>query len=315
MTSTTMSASGVAPRGSRSLRQLASLEPALFVAASVLLLIVGAVVLGPLFLPSPAETAPFQRLRGPSPQHLLGTDGYGRDVLSRLVSGGRGSLGLVVCVTVGAVGLGTIIGLVSGYFRRIGSVVMRLMDAWLAFPSVILAMVLAVSFGAGFGTELVALVIVFTPATARVIRSRVLAISQRTYVEAARSAGVGSGGILLRHILPNVLALALVQAVIIAAAAMLVDGALSFLGLGIAPPTPTWGNMIAEGQATLRTHPLLIIMPGLAIATCVVLLNVIGGSLRSVVDPRHRSLRDLQRAQARRGRRRNGHRVGAAAGR
>ena len=283
------------------LRTIWRTEPAGVVAAAVLLFIVLTVVILPFFLPSPYTTDPMNRLLPPSAEHLLGTDGYGRDVFSRLVSGGRGSLGLVACVTLGAAACGSLVGLVSGYFPKVGAVVMRIMDAWLAFPSIILAMVFAVSFGASFVTEFIALVIIFTPATARVIRSRVLAVSQRSFIEAARVSGVGNAKILLAHVFPNVLPLALVQIVIIAAASMLADGALSFLGLGIAPPTPTWGNMIAEGQTFLRTHPALIIVPGLAIATCVLLLNVLGTSLRSLVDPRYRSLRDLQRVQARRG--------------
>jgi len=275
-------------------------EPTLVVAAAIMALIVLAVIVVPLFLPDFQTTDPAHRLKPPSGEHPLGTDGLGRDVLSRLVNGGRASLGLVACVMITATALGTLIGLIAGYYVKVGNWIMRLMDAWLAFPAIILAMVLAISFGASFWTEWIALTIIFTPATSRLIRSRVLAVSQRSFVEAARISGVGSFKILFTHVFPNVVPLALVQTVIIGAASMLADGALSFLGLGIAPPTPTWGNMINEGQQYLRVDAPLIVYPGIAIAVCVLLLNLIGNSLRPFVDPRYRTVRELERSRARR---------------
>lgn len=302
MTTTTL----LATASRDALRSAWRREPTLIVASAFMLLIVALVIIWPAFLPDLQTTNPGNRLKPPSDEHLLGTDGLGRDVLSRLVNGGRGSLGLVACVMLTATALGTLVGLISGYYQKVGNWIMRLMDAWLAFPALILAMVLAISFGASFWTEWVALTIIFTPATSRVIRSRVLAISQRSFVEAARVSGVSSFKVLFTHVFPNVIPLALVQTVIIGAASMLADGALSFLGLGIAPPTPTWGNMINEGQQFLRQDPMLIVYPGLAIALCVLLLNLIGNSLRPFVDPRYRMVRELERsaAQRRRGARR-----------
>ncbi|WP_328648548.1 ABC transporter permease [Amycolatopsis sp. NBC_00348] len=271
------------------------------VVCSVLLgLIVLAVVVLPVFLPSVSATDPVHRLLPPSPGHLLGTDSYGRDVLARLVSGGRASLGLSALITLCAAFSGMVIGLVSGFYRTAGAVLMRLMDAWMSFPAIILAMALAIALGASIWTELIALTVIFTPFTARVIRSRVLGVAGRQYIGAARVSGMSRGKILLVHVFPNVLPLALVQVVILAAAAMLVDGALSFLGLGIAPPTPTWGNMIAEGRSYLVVAPWLMLVPGVTIVLCVLLLNLIGSALRIAVDPRARTLGELQRLRVRR---------------
>ncbi|MER7130130.1 ABC transporter permease [Streptosporangium saharense] len=274
-------------------------NPALTTAIVVLAAMVVAVTLLPLVLPSTRAIHPESRLMPPSWAHPLGTDSYGRDVLSRLVTGGRSSLGLAALITLCAGTLGLLVGMVSGFFRTADAVLMRLVDAGMAFPGIVLAMSLAVALGPSMSTELLALTIVFTPFVARVIRSRALSVSGRAYIDAARAAGVPSWKILLRHVCPNVLPLAVVQLVIVSAMSMLVDGALSFLGLGIAPPTPTWGNMISDGRDYLTVAPWLVIFPGTALLVCVFFLNLLGSSLRAVVDPRTRSLDALQRLRAR----------------
>ncbi|WP_037305313.1 ABC transporter permease [Amycolatopsis orientalis] len=272
----------------------------LVITSALLALIVLAVLVLPFFLPSVSATDPVNRLLPPSAAHPLGTDSFGRDVLARLVSGGRASLGLSALITLCAAFTGLVIGLISGFFRAADAVLMRVMDAWMSFPAIILAMALAISLGASIWTELIALTVIFTPFTARVIRSRVLGIAGRAYIGAARVSGMSKGKILVVHVFPNVLPLALVQVVILSAAAMLVDGAMSFLGLGIAPPTPTWGNMIAEGRSYLVQAPWLVIAPGVTIMACVFLLNLIGSSLRIAVDARARTLSELQRLRTRR---------------
>ncbi|ANN17413.1 peptide ABC transporter permease [Amycolatopsis orientalis] len=272
----------------------------LVITSASLALIVLAVLVLPFFLPSVSATDPVNRLLPPSAAHPLGTDSFGRDVLARLVSGGRASLGLSALITLCAAFTGLVIGLISGFFRAADAVLMRVMDAWMSFPAIILAMALAISLGASIWTELIALTVIFTPFTARVIRSRVLGIAGRAYIGAARVSGMSKGKILVVHVFPNVLPLALVQVVILSAAAMLVDGAMSFLGLGIAPPTPTWGNMIAEGRSYLVQAPWLVIAPGVTIMACVFLLNLIGSSLRIAVDARARTLSELQRLRTRR---------------
>ncbi|AYY12523.1 ABC transporter permease [Actinobacteria bacterium YIM 96077] len=283
------------PRVRRAVRR----NPVLVVATAALGLIVLIVVVLPFFLPDPNATDPVNRLLPPSAGHPFGTDLYGRDVLSRLVSGGRASLGLAALITLCAATAGMLIGLISGFFRAADVVLMRIMDAWMAFPAIILATALAVALGASLWTELIALSVIFTPFVARVIRSRVLSVANRSFIDAARVSGMGRWKTLFVHVFPNVLPLALVQIIILSAAAMLIDGALSFLGLGIAPPTPTWGNMIAEGRAYMHEAAWLIIIPGLAIILCVYVLNLIGGSLRQVVDPRSRTLTELQRLRSR----------------
>ncbi|RSM79743.1 ABC transporter permease [Amycolatopsis sp. WAC 01375] len=272
----------------------------LVITTGLLAVIVLAVIVLPFFLPSVSATDPVNRLLPPSAAHPLGTDSFGRDVLARLVSGGRASLGLSALITLCAAFTGLVIGLISGFFRAADAVLMRVMDAWMSFPAIILAMALAISLGASIWTELIALTVIFTPFTARVIRSRVLGIAGRAYIGAARVSGMSKWKILVVHVFPNVLPLALVQVVILSAAAMLVDGAMSFLGLGIAPPTPTWGNMIAEGRSYLVQAPWLVIVPGVTIMVCVFLLNLIGSSLRIAVDARARTLSEMQRLRTRR---------------
>ncbi len=271
----------------------------LVVASALLVLIILAVIVLPFFLPDPGATNPVVRLRPPSLQHPMGTDKYGRDVFSRMMTAGRVSIGMTFLITICSAVLGTFIGLVSGFFTRTGTVLMRIVDAWMAFPSIILAIVFAVVIGPGVLSELLAVTIIFTPFTARVIRSRVLSLASRTYVKAARVAGMGSWKTLGVHILPNTLPLAVVQCILLSSGAMLIDGSLSFLGLGISPPTPTWGNMVADGRTYMSLMPTLVIFPGLAIAIFVFLVNIAGSSLRAFVDPRVRFLQELQRLRTR----------------
>lgn len=267
----------------------------LVVAGGLLVAIVAAVLLLPLFLVDPNTTDAAARLRPPSFEHLMGTDKYGRDYFSRMMTAGRVSIGMTALITVSSAVLGTLIGLISGFFPKVGAVVMRIIDAWMAFPAIILAIVFAVVIGPGVLSELLAVTIIFTPFTARVIRSRVLSLSSRAYVRAARVAGMGVWKTLMVHVLPNTLPLAVVQCVLLAAGAMLIDGSLSFLGLGIAPPTPTWGNLVAEGRTYLAQMPTLFLFPGIAIAVFVFLVNIAGGSLRAFVDPRMRFLQERAR--------------------
>lgn len=268
---------------------------ALVLSASGLILIILLVVVLPFFLPDPNTTNAGSRLLAPSFEHPMGTDKYGRDYLSRMMTAGRVSIGMTLLITVLAAVLGTLLGLVAGYFTRVGGVIMRILDAWMAFPAIVLAIVFAVIIGPGIVSELLAVTIIFTPFTARVIRSRTMSLAARPYVRAARVAGMGSWKTLLVHVLPNTLPLAMVQCVLLASGAMLIDGSLSFLGLGVSPPTPTWGNLVAESRVYLSQMPSLLIFPGLAIAIFVFLVNIAGGSLRAFVDPRMRFLQERAR--------------------
>jgi len=271
----------------------------LVISGSLILLIILLVLVLPFFLPDPNATDPVNRLLPPSAKHLMGTDSYGRDVLSRMATAGRISIGMTFLMTAIAATAGTFLGMVSGFFARTGSVIMRIVDAWIAFPAIILSIVFAVVIGPGPLSEVLAISIIFTPFAARIIRSRVLSLSTRTYVRAATISGMGPWKTLMVHIMPNTLPLALVQFIITAASAMLIDGSLSFLGLGISPPTPTWGNMVADGRSFLLDQPTLVIFPGLAIALFVLLVNLAGSSLRAFVDPRVRFLQEQQRLRSR----------------
>lgn len=267
---------------------------------AVLIAIAAISLLAPLFLQSPTTQDVANRLNGPSAAHWLGTDDYGRDILSRVVSAGRVSLAIGASVTFTAVVLGTLIGLLSGYYAKLSAVLMRLMDALMAFPAIVLAIALVVSLSSNMGalSLVIALTVVFVPQMARVVRSRTIALVERGYVTAARVSGTSNTRIILRHILPNAFPAILVQATVVYASALLADASLSFLGLGVAPPTPTWGNMIADARPYIASNPISIIVPGLAIVLAVFAFNLLGDSVRAVVDPRSRTILKLHAVRA-----------------
>lgn len=297
---TVMIATAVEPRRSGKLARFCRKNPALVTSGVLVAVVVLAVVCLPFVLPSATDTDPVNRLLPPgSPGHLMGTDSYGRDVFARLVAGGRASIAMGLLVTAISVVIGGFLGLVSGYFPRTGEVIMRVADAWMAFPAIVLAMIFAVVFGPGIFTVLAAIGIIIIPFAARVLRSRTLEVVSRPYVEAARVSGMGHWKTLFVHVFPNVAPLLIVQSIIYIALTMLIDGGLSFLGLGIAPPAPTWGNMIAESRTYLTTAPHLVVFPGLALALTVFLMNMFGTSLRPVFDPQTRALNELNRLRTR----------------
>ena len=261
----------------------------------VLVLMILIAVFGPFVLPSPDAIEPVDRLQGPSGAHLFGTDEYGRDLLSRVVSAGRVSLGLGILITAVAVVVGTVVGACAGFYGRSAAVLMRLMDALMAFPAIVLAIALVASLQSGIWSEIIALGVVFIPYVARVVRSRVLILRERGYVTAARAAGVSGPRILLSHILPNAGPAILVQAVFVYASALLADASLSFLGLGVQPPTPTWGNMVGEARGFITLSPGFMIFPGLAIVISVMALNLVGEGVRGLIDPHARAVLELER--------------------
>ena len=276
-------------------------DPAGFIWSILFILILLAITIGPQFVQSPSAIDPSKRLLGPSSEHWLGTDNFGRDILSRIINAGRISLAIGAAVTVVSCVVGSMIGLLSGFYNRVDGPTMRLVDAMLAFPPLILAIALVAFFGQGAKSEIIALCIVLTPYIARVVRSSTLALRDREYVAAARSSGLGGVSILRRHILPNAFPTILVQASFVFAFVLLSDAALSFLGLGVASPTPTWGNMVADARPYITSSPGFIVFPGLAIVIVVMALNIIGDSVRDLVDPRSRSLVDLQRLRSMQG--------------
>lgn len=226
----------------------------------------------------------------PSLEHPFGTDRLGRDIFRRIMHGTRISLTIGFVVVVVSGGIGTVLGLVAGYFGgRVDSVIMRLMDVLLAFPAILLAIAIVAVRGASLTNTILAVAIVGIPGYARVVRSMVLSVRERDYVDAARAVGVKDGRIMLLHILPNSLSPIIVQATLGVGGAILFAAALGFLGLGAQPPAPEWGAMISDGIPFLRQSPHMVFFPGMAIMVTVLGFNLLGDGLRDALDPQLRS--------------------------
>lgn len=235
---------------------------------------------------SPYDLDVAAMLQGPSAAHWLGTDELGRDVLARTIFAARISVEVaLVAVGVGLIG-GTLIGLVAAYFGGVvDMVLMRLMELVFSFPAILLAVVLMASLGTSILNAMVAIGIIFIPGFARLARASTQAVLRQQYVEAARTIGMSDGRILLREILPNILAPLVVEAAVAFAYAVLLESALSFLGLGAQPPEPSWGNMLNTGRGFMAQAPWLSIVPGMAMFLTVLGFNLLGDGLRDLFDP------------------------------
>lgn len=259
------------------------------VSALVLLLIVAAAVFYPMLSSAdPGDMNIAMRLHAPSWTYWAGNDELGRDVMLRIIYGARYSLMIGFFTALGAVVLGTLLGMLAGYFRRLDAPVMRLVDAMMAFPDILLGIALVSILGASLWNVILALVIVYTPRVARVVRASTLVLRELLFVDAAKALGVRTPMILWRHILPNLLSPVLVQVTFIFAYAILAEAGLSFLGVGVSPDIPTWGTMINAGQQYMGSADWIMIFPGIAIVLSVLSLQLVGDGLRDVLDPRLR---------------------------
>lgn len=260
-------------------------------AALVGLGIVGVFALAAVFGPSLAPHDPLEvtvdRLQGPGARHLLGTDGLGRDLLSRVLTGARLSMGSALAASAAVTVIGVAVGVVAGYWGGLlDKALMRVVDVVLALPALVLALAVAGLFDPGLGAVLFALVSIWWAGYARIVRGIVVSLREREYVEAARASGSGRGRVLLRHVLPNVLPSVAVLGTLEIGQVLLAVSGLSFLGLGAQPPEPEWGSMLNDGRLYFLSHPHVVLVPGVAIALAVLGFNLLGDGLRDASDPR-----------------------------
>lgn len=256
---------------------------ALVMLAVIVLAAVSANLLG---LADPLAINPMQRLKGFSAEHWFGTDAYGRDVFSRVIHGARISLLIGAGTAVAALIPGLILGVIAGYFRAADMVVMRVMDGIMSVPSILLAIALVAVTGASLLTVLIAIAVPEFPRVVRLVRGLILSLRDEPYVEAAISLGTPTRVLMMRHLVPNTLAPLIVQGTFIFASAMLSEAVMSFLGVGMPPEFPSWGNVIAEGRMYFQVRPELILLPGLFLALTVLSVNMLGDAMRDALDPK-----------------------------
>ncbi len=224
----------------------------------------------------------------PSPEHLMGTDQYGRDIFSRVVYGTRISLLVGIAVAFFSAVFGIVLGLLMGYYRRVDAVVMRILEGVSAFPSMLLAMTLAAVLGTGVDKVIIAITIVSIPDVAKIVRSQVLSIRESEHVESAKAMGARDIRIIFRYILPLCMSPLIIRITSSMASAILTEASLSYLGIGVSPMIPTWGSVLSEARSLVIAYPFMAIYPGLAIIITVLSISILGDGLRDVLDPKLR---------------------------
>ena len=274
------------PRWVKTLQRLFARRIVLASAVVLLLILLTAVCYPLLSDTDPGAMNIAMRLHAPSWAYWAGNDELGRDVMVRIIYGARYSLMIGGFTALGAVVLGTLLGMLAGYFRRLDAPLMRLVDAMMAFPDILLGIALVSILGASLWNVILALVIVYTPRVARVVRASTLVLRELLFVDAAKALGVSTPLILLRHILPNLLSPVLVQVTFIFAYAILAEAGLSFLGVGVPPEIPTWGTMITGSLTYADTAFWTILYPGIAIVLTALALQLLGDGVRDLLDPK-----------------------------
>ncbi|QHI97744.1 ABC transporter permease subunit [Xylophilus rhododendri] len=260
--------------------------PVLVALVLLVLIVASALAADWIGLADPMAIDPMNRLKGFSAAHWFGTDAYGRDVLSRVIHGARVSLMIGAGTTVFALVPGLLVGVVAGYFRTADMVVMRIMDGIMSIPSILLAIAFVAVTGASIFTVLVAIAVPEFPRVVRLVRGLILSLRDEPYVEAALAQGTSTPMLMLRHLVPNTLAPLIVQGTFIFASAILSEAVMSFLGLGMPPEFPSWGNVIAEGRMYFQLKPELILLPGVFLALTVLSVNLLGDAMRDLLDPK-----------------------------
>ncbi|HAS54659.1 MAG: hypothetical protein A2X56_04330 [Nitrospirae bacterium GWC2_57_13] len=268
-------------------QDLISNKPA-FIAVTVLAALVVTALFAPMLAPYDPLAMDLDSLRlPPDNSHLLGTDSKGRDILSRIIYGTRISLAVGIIAALSSLCIGVVLGMIAGYFGgKTDAVLSQIFDVFLAFPSLLLAIGISAVMDPGLTSAMLAIALVGWAGFARLVRGITLSLKEQTYVEASRALGASTSRVLFRHILPNALPLLLVAGSLRVGGFILIEAALSFLGLGVQPPTPTWGSMISLHRVYINSAPWMVIFPGLAISITVISFNILGDFLRDKLDPR-----------------------------
>lgn len=288
MTSLEAIAAGQEPGGAGRLLRAFRTNRLAALGLALVALAVALAVLAPVVAShDPAVQDVMHKLEGPSAAHLFGTDEFGRDVWARTVYGARTSLVIGIASTAVAILIGSLIGIVAGWYGgRLDAFAMQVMDVLLAFPSLILGMIVVAMLGPSLANIILAIALTSVPAFARIARAPTIALKGRDFIEACRSLGFSTPRILVRHVLPNIFAEILVMGSLWLANAIRTEASLAFIGLGLRPPTPTWGGMIREGFDNILDSPWLAVVPGTAVLIVIFALNLIGDGLRDAVDPK-----------------------------
>ena len=263
-------------------------NPTMAVGLAILVFVSIIAIIAPLISGDPVDIVVPERMQSPSGSHWFGTDFLGRDVYARTVHGTRISLIVGITVAVVTAVIGGMIGLVSGYVPRLDAIIMRVMDGLMAIPTILLGLALIAALGPSLQNVIIAIIVVDTPRMVRVVRGSVLSLREQAFVEAARAIGAPTWRILLKHIAPNTVAPTIIQATFIFAVAILTEASLSFLGAGLPPITPSWGNIMGDGRKFIQAAVWIIFFPGLFLSITVLSINLAGDGLRDILDPRLR---------------------------